>query len=154
VIVDIPSRLSSRQRHLYEQLRAEDAEVRSQAGGSREPNARQSGGGLEAAAAAWRAAGRGPSIVSSVLLMAIGCVNLIGGIAAVANAHFFTGSAHDLIGHVRAWGWVMTIVGAAQLLAAAGVWAGNQADRVPEPCAGPVGRAARCRPRPDDLPGW
>ena len=71
MIVDIPSRLSSRQRHLYEQLRAEDAEVRSQAGGSREPNARRSRGGLEAAAAAWRAAGRGPSIVSSVLLMAI-----------------------------------------------------------------------------------
>ena len=30
---------------------------------------------------------------------------------------------------MRAWGWVATIFGAVQLLAAAGVWAGNQLAR-------------------------
>ena len=32
-------------------------------------------------------------------------------------------------GGLRTWGWVMTVSGAVQLLAAAGVWAGNQLAR-------------------------
>ena len=36
---------------------------------------------------------------------------------------------HYVVGDLRAWGWVMTIFGAVQLLAALGVWAGNQLAR-------------------------
>ena len=39
------------------------------------------------------------------------------------------GNASYVIGDLRAWGWVMTIFGAAQLVAAAGVWLGNQVAR-------------------------
>ena len=38
-------------------------------------------------------------------------------------------SAHSVSGGLHGWGWVMAILGAAQLLAAAGVWAGNQLAR-------------------------
>ena len=38
-------------------------------------------------------------------------------------------SAHYLSGGVHAWGWIMIILGAVQLLAAAGVWAANQLAR-------------------------
>jgi hypothetical protein len=63
------------------------------------------------------------------LLAVIGCFNLIYGIAAVANSHVFTANAHYVFGNLRAWGWVTLIIGAVQLVAAAGVLAGSQLAR-------------------------
>ena len=75
-----------------------------------------------------RAEGRGYGLVlfASVLLVIVGCFNLIYGIAAVANSHVFTANAHYVFGSLRTWGWITLIIGALQLLAAAGVVAGNQ----------------------------
>ena len=64
-----------------------------------------------------------------MLLAVIGFFNLLDGVAAIANSHIFIGNAHYVVGDLRAWGWVMTIFGAVQLLAALGVWAGNQLAR-------------------------
>jgi hypothetical protein len=129
VILDIPRQLSSRQRQLYEQLRAEDAGIRSTAGGSRKPDVSRSGRRATAAASGRHAGGRGLVIFASVLLLAIGAVNLVGGIAAIASSHIVIGNAHHADGDLRAWGWIITVLGAVQLLAAAGVWAGNQLAR-------------------------
>jgi len=84
-----------------------------------------------AGAAGRHAPGRGLGLVifAAVLLAVIGFFNLLDGIAAIANSHIFVGNAHYVVGDLRAWGWVMTIFGAVQLLAALGVWAGNQAAR-------------------------
>jgi hypothetical protein len=84
-----------------------------------------------AGAAGRHAEGRGLGLVifSAVLLAVIGFFNLLDGIAAIANSHIFIGNAHYVVGDLRAWGWVMTIFGAVQLLAAVGVWAGNQLAR-------------------------
>jgi hypothetical protein len=73
------------------------------------------------------AEGRGYGLVlfASVLLVVVGCFNLIYGIAAIANSHVFTANAHYVFGNLRAWGWITLIIGAVQLLAAAGVAAGN-----------------------------
>ena len=68
-------------------------------------------------------------IFSALLLAIIGFFNLLDGIAAIANSTFFIGGAHYVVGDLRAWGWVMTIFGAVQLLVAVGVWAGNQLAR-------------------------
>jgi len=75
-----------------------------------------------------RAEGRGYGLVlfASVLLVIVGCFNLIYGIAAIANSHVFTANAHYVFGNLRAWGWITLIIGVLQLLAAAGVVAGNQ----------------------------
>ena len=59
----------------------------------------------------------------------LGFFNLIDGIVAIAKSHFFVGNAHYVIGDLRFWGWIMLILGALQLLVAAGVVAGNQAAR-------------------------
>ena len=59
----------------------------------------------------------------------IGCFNLIDGIAAVARSHVFIANAHYVFGDLRTWGWITLIIGALQLLAAAGVLAGNQLAR-------------------------
>ena len=61
-----------------------------------------------------------------MLLVIIGCFNLIYGIAAVANSHVFVANAHYVFGSLRTWGWITLIIGVLQLLAAAGVVAGNQ----------------------------
>jgi len=68
-------------------------------------------------------------LFASILLLVIGCFNLIYGIAAIANSHVFTANAHYVVGNLRAWGWTTLIVGVLQLLAAAGVMAGNQLAR-------------------------
>jgi len=82
-------------------------------------------------AAGRHAEGRGLGMVvfAGVLLAVIGFFNLLDGIAAIANSHIFIGNAHYVVGDLRAWGWVMTIFGAVQLLAALGVWTGNQLAR-------------------------
>jgi hypothetical protein len=73
--------------------------------------------------------GHGLIIFASVLLLVVGFFNLIDGIAAIADSHFFIANAHYVIGDLRAWGWVTVILGALQLLAAAGIVAGNQMAR-------------------------
>jgi hypothetical protein len=70
--------------------------------------------------------GYGLVLFASVLLVMVGCFNLIYGIAAVANAHVFTANAHYVFGSLNSWGWITLIIGVLQLLAAAGVVAGNQ----------------------------
>jgi len=125
VIPDIPRQLSPRQRQLYQQLRAEDAGTGSPAGRSGGPDTPRSGRRITAGQGGWQAAGRGLLICASVLLLVAGIVNLAGGIAAISGAQILTAGARSVPGGLPAWGWVMAILGAMQLLAAAGVWAGK-----------------------------
>lgn len=73
--------------------------------------------------------GYGFVIFASVLLLVVGFFNLIDGIVAITRSHFFVGNAHYVVGDLRSWGWTVLILGALQLLIAAGVVAGNQAAR-------------------------
>ena len=76
-----------------------------------------------------RAEGYGLILFAVVLLLVIGCFNLIDGIAAIANSHVFIANAHYVFGDLRTWGWITLIAGALQLLAAAGILTGNQLAR-------------------------
>jgi hypothetical protein len=76
-----------------------------------------------------RGRGYGLVLFASILLLVIGCFNLIYGIAAVAQSHVFVANAHYVFGDLRSWGWITLIFGCLQLLAAAGVLAGSQAAR-------------------------
>jgi len=140
VILDIPRQLSPRQRQLYEQLRAEDAGRTSTAGGSPEPDAPRSGGRITASTGRRHAAGPSLMPVALALLLVTGIFTLAGGIAAIAGSHMLITSAHSVPGGLPALGWVMAILGAVQLLAAAGVWAGSRLVR----CGS--GRTHRHRP--------
>ncbi len=73
--------------------------------------------------------GFGLVVFASVLLVMVGCFNLLYGIAAIANSHVFTANAHYVFANLRTWGWITLIIAVLQLLAAAGVLAGNQAAR-------------------------
>jgi DnaJ C terminal domain len=128
VIPDIPRQLSTRQRQLYEQLRAEDAGTKSTTGGSPGPDAPRSGRRRTASTTGRPAAGR-PITLALALLLVTGIFNLAGGIAAIAGSHTLVTSAHYASGRLHAGGWAMAILGAVQLLAAAGVWASSQPAR-------------------------
>jgi hypothetical protein len=85
---------------------------------------------------AWSTGGRdtegrgyGLIIFAAVLLLVLGFFNMIYGIAAIANSHVFTANAHYVIGDLRAWGWITLILSVLQLVAAAGILAGNQLAR-------------------------
>jgi hypothetical protein len=73
--------------------------------------------------------GYGMVLFASVLLVILGCFNLIYGIAAIANSHVFTANAHYVVGNLRAWGWITLIIAVLQLAAGAGVATGNQLAR-------------------------
>jgi hypothetical protein len=73
--------------------------------------------------------GYGLVLFASILLLVIGCFNAIQSIAAIVNSHVFAANATYVFGNLRTWGWITLILGALQLLAAAGVLAGNQVAR-------------------------
>jgi hypothetical protein len=73
--------------------------------------------------------GYGLIIFASVVLAVVGFFNLIYGIAAVANSHVFVANATYVWGNLHTWGWFTLIIGALQLIAAAGVMTGNQLAR-------------------------
>ena len=73
--------------------------------------------------------GYGFVLFAAILLLVAGVFNLIDGIAAVANSHVFVAHAHYALANLRTWGWITLILGALQVLAAAGVLAGRPAAR-------------------------
>ena len=73
--------------------------------------------------------GYGLVLFASILLVVIGCFNLIYGIAAIANSHVFVTNAHFVFANLKTWGWITLFIGILQLLAAAGILAGNQLAR-------------------------
>ena len=66
---------------------------------------------------------------SVVLLSIAGVLNLIGGIAAISDSHFFAHNTHYVFANLKTYGWVVTIIGAVQLLSAVGIMRRNQAAR-------------------------
>jgi hypothetical protein len=72
------------------------------------------------------ASGYGWIVFSGVLLLLIGTINFIEGIAAISNAHFFVGDARYVIGDLNTWGWVAVIVGVVQWVVGVGVFAKMQ----------------------------
>ena len=68
-------------------------------------------------------------VFAVALLVTVGFFNLIDGIAAIADSHVFIANAHYVVGDLRAWGWVVLILGVLQLIAAIAILAGSQAAR-------------------------
>jgi len=70
-------------------------------------------------------AGYGWVIFAGTMLMVIGILNVIYGIAAIDDANFFVNGANYVISDLNTWGWVLLITGALQALTALGIWARN-----------------------------
>ena len=66
---------------------------------------------------------------AGVMLLIIGIMNVIGGIAAIDDANVYVKDAHYVFGDLQTWGWVILITGALQALTAVGLFTGSQAAR-------------------------
>ena len=73
--------------------------------------------------------GDGWLVFAGIMLMIVGVMNFIGGIAAIDDSKFFVGNAQFVISDLNTWGWVILLTGAVQVLAAVGIWARNQLSR-------------------------
>ena len=63
---------------------------------------------------------------SGVLLLMLGTLNVIEGIAAIGNAHFFATNTHFITGSLKTWGWIVLCIGVLQLAVGLGVFVKNQ----------------------------
>jgi hypothetical protein len=69
--------------------------------------------------------GLGRAIFAAVLLLIGGVLNIIYGIAAISNSHFFNGHTNFVFGSLKTWGWVTLILGVVELLASASLFGGG-----------------------------
>jgi hypothetical protein len=69
--------------------------------------------------------GVGRAMFAAVLLMIGGVLNIIWGIAAIGNAHFFVANAHYVFASLKGWGWITLIVGILEVFASLSLFAGN-----------------------------
>ncbi len=56
----------------------------------------------------------------------LGTLNVIEGIAAIGNAHFFATNTHYIAGDLKTWGWIVLCIGVLQLAVGLGVFVKNQ----------------------------
>ena len=73
--------------------------------------------------------GSGWVAFAGVLLLILGTLNSIEGIAAIGNANFFVHNTHYVFGNLKPWGWVVLCIGVAELAVGFGVFARNQLPR-------------------------
>ena len=66
---------------------------------------------------------------AGILLLIVGTLNTIEGIAAIDRANFFVANTHYIAGDLKAWGWTVLFLGIGQILAGLGVMAKNQLAR-------------------------
>jgi hypothetical protein len=80
-------------------------------------------------AGAYDEAGGGWILFAGIMLMLVGLLNVIWGIAAIADSSFFIHDTRYILSNLNTWGWVTLIIGVVQMLAAYSIWAGNQFGR-------------------------
>jgi hypothetical protein len=73
--------------------------------------------------------GTARAVFVAALLLLAGTLNIIYGIGAVSNAHFFDNTQY-VIASLHAWGWITIIVGIIQLTAGFSLFSGGTYGRV------------------------
>ena len=59
---------------------------------------------------------------AGTMLLVVGTLNLVYGIAAIDDANLYVGDTQYVFGELSTWGWILTLVGAAQFVTAFGIW--------------------------------
>jgi hypothetical protein len=76
------------------------------------------------AARAPTSTGEGWLVYAGVLVLVGAVLNIVWGIAAIGNAHFFIANAQYVISDLNTWGWITLIIGGVLLVAALGIFGG------------------------------
>jgi hypothetical protein len=69
--------------------------------------------------------GAGWVMFAGIMLLIVGVLNVIYGIAAVGNSKFFVHETQYIISGLNTWGWVTIVLGALEILAAFSIWSGG-----------------------------
>jgi hypothetical protein len=84
--------------------------------------------------------GQGRVTFAAVLLLIAGTLNVIYGIAAISEAHFFTDAGnHYVLASLNTWGWITVLLGAVELTGGFSLLGGNAYGRVIGIAAASVG---------------
>lgn len=73
--------------------------------------------------------GYGWVMFAGTLLLILGTLNFIEGLAAIGNAKFFVNNTHYIAGSLNTWGWVVLCIGVVQWVVGAGVFVKSQFSR-------------------------
>ena len=73
--------------------------------------------------------GTGWVLFAGIMIMMVGVLNILWGIAAIDNSRFFVQDTTFIFSNLNTWGWIVLIIGALQLAAAFSIWAGGSYGR-------------------------
>jgi hypothetical protein len=74
--------------------------------------------------------GVGRAAFVAILLLIAGSLNIIYGIAAISDAHFYANSTQYVFSSLHTWGWITVILGVVQLCGGFSLLGGNAFGRV------------------------
>jgi hypothetical protein len=74
--------------------------------------------------------GMGRAMFVAILLLIAGTLNVIYGIAAISNAHFYAGNTAYVFSSLHTWGWITVILGIIEIIAGFSLFSGNAFGRV------------------------
>ena len=75
--------------------------------------------------------GEGRAAFAAILLLIAGTLNVIYGIAAISEAHFFTDAgSHYVFSSLNTWGWITVLLGVLELTGGFSLLSGNTYGRV------------------------
>ena len=66
---------------------------------------------------------------AGIMLMIVGVLNVIYGIAAIGDSSFFVHNTKYIVSGLNTWGWLTLILGVLQVLAALSIWQGGEFGR-------------------------
>ena len=67
--------------------------------------------------------GSGWVTFAGVIVLLAGVMNVIYGIAAIAESSFYAANTRFVFSELKTWGWIVTCLGVLQCLVALGIWA-------------------------------
>ena len=73
--------------------------------------------------------GSGWLLFAGIMILMVGVLNVIYGIAAIDEANFFVANTQFIISDLSTFGWIMLLLGVLQLIAAFSIWSGGSYGR-------------------------
>jgi hypothetical protein len=73
--------------------------------------------------------GSGWVLFAGIMIMMVGVLNIIWGIAAIDRSSFFVQDTQYIFSDLRTWGWIILVLGGLQFAAAFSIWAGGSIGR-------------------------
>jgi hypothetical protein len=73
--------------------------------------------------------GAGWILFAGIMILIAGILNVIWGIAAISNSKFFTQHTTYILSGLNTWGWIVLIIGVAEIFAGFSIWSGGSYGR-------------------------